>query len=109
MLRGMKGFFRANRARLVSLMQPRKSAPVSAQRPTRVAPHRANRVRKEGTWVLEFDIPAWGFCKGERVRIFPNAPIYLGDIVALRSESGLQLARYRDEYIGSVIGLAVRV
>ena len=59
--------------------------------------------------MLEFDIPAWGFCKGERVRVFPNAPIYLGDVVALRSDEGLKLARYRDEYMGSVAGLAVRV
>lgn len=59
--------------------------------------------------MLEFDIPAWGFHKGEQVRVFPNAPIYLGDIVALRSEHGLKLARYRDEYMGSVAGLAVRM
>ena len=66
--------------------------------------------REEGAWVLEFDIPAWGFRKGEQVRVFPNAPIYLDDIVALKHESGeLKLARYRDEYIGVVAGLAVRV
>ena len=65
--------------------------------------------RREGVWVLEFDIPAWGFCKGERVRVFPNAPIYLGDVVALKSGEELRLARYRDEYMGVVAGLAVRV
>ena len=68
--------------------------------------------RQEGTLdalVLEFDIPAWGFRKGERVRVFSDVPIYLGDIVALRSDEGLKLARYRDEYMGSVAGLAVRV
>ena len=67
-------------------------------------------VLKKGAVRLEFDIPAWGFRRGEQVRIFPNAPIYLGDIVALKSESGeLKLARYRDEYMGTVAGLAVRV
>ena len=66
--------------------------------------------REEGAWVLEFDIPAWGFRKGEQVRVFPNAPIYLDDIVALKHENGeLKLARYRDEYMGVVAGLAVRV
>lgn len=69
-----------------------------------------NRRREEGAWVLEFDIPAWGFRKGEQVRVFPNAPIYLDDIVALKHGDGeLKLARYRDEYMGVVAGLAVRV
>ena len=111
MLRGMKGFLRTNVKKLAAVIQPRKDlARAPAQLQTHAfSHHQTNRVRREGAWVLEFDIPAWGFRKGEQVRIFPNAPIYLGDIVALRSERGLELARYRDEYMGSVAGLAVRV
>lgn len=106
----MKGFFRASKARLAGLMQPRTNAAyTSAQRLARVSHHQASETCREGVWVLEFDIPAWGFHKGEQVRVFPNAPIYLDDIVALRSEHGLKLARYRDEYMGSVAGLAVRM
>ncbi len=99
----MKRFFSktiATGLKSVFTPQPRITAPRKTSRTSWV---------QEGAWVLEFDIPAWGFSKGEQVRIFPNAPIYLDDIVALRSEEGLKLARYRDEYMGSVAGLAVRV
>ena len=103
MLRGMKRLF--GKAIATGL----KSILASQPRATSRKANASSAVYPEGTWVLEFDIPAWGFSKGEQVRIFPNAPIYLGDIVALKSEEGLKLARYRDEYMGSVEGLAVRI
>lgn len=105
MLRGMKRLFsKAMVTGLRSMLTPQARAAS-----TREVKRSARAAYQEGAWVLEFDIPAWGFSKGEQVRIFPNVPIYLDDIVALRSEEGLKLARYRDEYMGSVAGLAVRV
>ena len=97
----MKRFFRVAQARL-------KFSPSRQPQPEATCTPNSPTIRK-GAWVLEHDIPAWGFRRGEQVRVFPNAPIYLDDIVALRSDGGLKLARYRDEYIGSVAGLAVRV
>lgn len=102
MIRGMKRFFKA-------IAKPQKDAARPQTRAFAPSEIVARGGACRNAWALEFDIPAWGFRKGEQVRVFPDAPVYLGDIVALRSDEGLKLARYRDEYMGLVVGLAVRV
>jgi hypothetical protein len=58
------------------------------------------------TFTLRVDVPAFGLRRGQPFEIYPDAPIYLNDVVALRSDGGgIVLARYRDDFIGCVAGL----
>jgi hypothetical protein len=57
------------------------------------------------TFTLRVDIPAFGLRQGERFEVCPDAPIYLGDVVALDGDGGgIVLARYRDDLMGCVAG-----
>ena len=58
---------------------------------------------------LGHDMKPFGLYKGDLLTIYPDALIYLGDLVALKSGGGeLTLARYRDEYMDRVFGLVVK-
>jgi hypothetical protein len=57
------------------------------------------------TFTLRVDVPDFGIRRGEQFVVCPDDPIHIGDVVALKSESGgIVLARYRDDFIGYVAG-----
>lgn len=56
--------------------------------------------------VLERDLPELDLPRGAELTIVPEAPIRLGDLVALKDDDGdVVLARYRDDLIANVEGL----
>lgn len=60
-------------------------------------------------FVLAKDAPALDLRRGELLRVEPEAPIRLGDVVALKSaEPELVLTRFHDELMHCVAGLVVR-
>lgn len=59
-----------------------------------------------GLFILKRDLPSLGLRRGEHLAVLPDAPIRLGDVVALKSEPGrLVLARFHDELMHCVEGL----
>ena len=79
----------------------RSGAPASLGYPApRPAPRR---------FVLAKDVPSLELRRGERLRVEPDALIYVGDVVALKSdEPEVVLARFHDELMHCVDGLVVR-
>lgn len=60
-------------------------------------------------FVLAQDVPSLDLRRGERLRVEPNALIYVGDVVAIKSdEPEVVLARYHDELMHCIDGLVVR-
>ena len=58
------------------------------------------------TFTLRVDVPSLGLRRGQPFEICPDAPIHLGDVVALANDGGgIVLARYRDDFIGCTAGL----
>lgn len=56
--------------------------------------------------VLERDLPELGLPRGAELTIVPEAPIRIGDLVALKApRDEVVLARYRDELIANIDGL----
>lgn len=57
-------------------------------------------------FVLDRDLPSLGLRRGEQLAVLPDAPIRLGEVVALKGMPGrLVLARYHDELMHCVAGL----
>lgn len=69
----------------------------------------AKRERAPKRFVLSKDVPSLQLRRGELLRVEPEALIYVGDIVALKSEQQeVVLTRYHDELMHCVSGLVVR-
>ena len=76
------------------------AAPLKSNDSPRLAPRR---------FILARDVPSLDLRRGEQLRVDPEALIYVGDVVALKTdEPEVVLARFHDELMHCVDGLVVR-
>lgn len=84
-------------------------APVRTPALEHKRPGRRGYVVNAYNLLLDHDVPNLGLRKGQFLKVYPEALIYLGDMVAIRGEMDtLSVARYEDELMGCVAGLAVK-
>ncbi|HEX7003494.1 MAG TPA: hypothetical protein VF168_04860 [Trueperaceae bacterium] len=95
-------FLAAGVAAAVALTRKGHHQQMSA--PTNRAPRLAPR-----RFILAKDVPSLDLRRGERLLVDPDALIYVGDVVALKSdEPEVVLARFHDELMHCVDGLVIR-
>jgi hypothetical protein len=95
--------------RSVSPRAHARVAPVRSPAPEQKRPAERGYFANAYNLLLDHDVPGLGLHKGQFLKVYPEAPIYLGDVVAVRTESDtLSVAYYQDELMGCVAGLAVK-